>query len=61
MAQPGHLRNQIAWGRLSDDVLQGLSDPSPGPNAPHIEIYWSQISENIPETNGQVPEPPDGQ
>lgn len=64
MAQPGPLKNQIVWVRLSDNVpafsRDGFYDPSPGPNSPHIEIYSSQISTDVPATDGQVPLPTDG-
>lgn len=65
LRQPGNLRNQIAWVRLPDDATpftqEGFSDPSPGPNSPHIEIYWAAVSTSLPNENGQVPTPPAGQ
>ncbi|KXN87045.1 Glucose dehydrogenase [FAD, quinone] [Leucoagaricus sp. SymC.cos] len=63
MASTGHLRNQITWVRLPDEAppfsQQGFYDPSPGKTAPHIEIYTTQISKHVPETNGEVAIPPD--
>ncbi|KAJ3558042.1 hypothetical protein NP233_g11591 [Leucocoprinus birnbaumii] len=62
LALPVHLRNHIAWIRLPEDAppfqADGFNDPSPGQNAPHIELYASQISTTTPVTNGQVPTPP---
>ncbi|KXN84009.1 Choline dehydrogenase, mitochondrial [Leucoagaricus sp. SymC.cos] len=61
---PGHLKNQILGIRLPDNVVpfsqHGFHDPSPGPTAPHIELYHSQISHSTPATiGGTVPIPPD--
>ncbi|KXN87046.1 Glucose dehydrogenase [FAD, quinone] [Leucoagaricus sp. SymC.cos] len=63
MTSAGHLRNQITWVRLPEDAppftQKGFPNPSPGKTAPHIEIYTSQISTHIPETNGELTVPPD--
>ncbi|KXN87041.1 Choline dehydrogenase, mitochondrial [Leucoagaricus sp. SymC.cos] len=63
LAFPGPLENQIAFVRLPDTAPpfseQGFKDPSPGPTAPHIEIYTAQVTKNVPEWNGQAIVPPD--
>jgi len=50
------------WIRLSDDAPPfseyGFSDPSPGHNSPHIEIYTVQISNSTPQSNALIPAPP---
>ncbi|KXN87042.1 Pyridoxine 4-oxidase [Leucoagaricus sp. SymC.cos] len=60
---PGHLKNQIIAVRLPDDAppfsQYGFDDPTPGPTAPHLEIYHSAITQNLPNPNGQVPIPPE--
>ena len=62
LAMPGHLKNQIIWIRLPDDAPPfseyGFSDPSPGHNSSHIEIYTVQISTSTPQNNALVPAPP---
>lgn len=64
LALPIHLKNQVIWIRLPDDAPPfsegGFVDPSPGPNAPHIEVYATQISTTLPTSNiSQIPPPPD--
>lgn len=62
---PGHLKNQVTWIRLPADSppfsKYGFSDPSPGPDSPHIEIYTSQISTSTPTIDELVPATPDCQ
>ncbi|KXN84005.1 Glucose dehydrogenase [FAD, quinone] [Leucoagaricus sp. SymC.cos] len=61
---PGHLKNQVLGVRLPDNATlfsqDGFKDPSPGPTAPHLEMYHSQISNKTPATiGGAVPLPPE--
>jgi hypothetical protein len=64
MGLPGHL-NQVIWVRLPNDAApfsqDGFADPSPGNNAPHIEMFYSQISTHLLVTGGDVPLPPESQ
>jgi hypothetical protein len=59
MVMPGPLKNQIVWVRLPDDSApfsqDGFIDPSPGKNAPHLEVYTAQISTTPFPVNGQLP------
>lgn len=60
LVMPGPLKNQIVWVRLPEDSPaftppHKFKDPSPGKNAPHIEVYTNQISATPFPVDGQLP------
>ncbi|KAJ3558043.1 hypothetical protein NP233_g11590 [Leucocoprinus birnbaumii] len=60
LVMPGPLKNQIVWVHLSEDspafsAPYNYPDPSPGKNAPHIEVYTNQISATPFPVTGQIP------
>jgi len=64
LSLPGHL-NHIIYVRFPDDAApfsqNNFTDPSPGKNSPHIEMVYSQISSQLPQTAIDFPPPPPGE
>jgi len=64
LSLPGHL-NHIIYVRFPDDAppfsQNNFTDPSPGKNSPHIEMVYSQISSQLPQTAIDFPAPPPGE
>lgn len=64
MVLPDHLNN-IVYIRFPDDAPPfsqfGFPDPSAGPNSPHAEFVYTQISARAPATVVDVPMPPPGE
>ncbi|KAJ3562420.1 hypothetical protein NP233_g9585 [Leucocoprinus birnbaumii] len=63
LSLPGHL-NHIVYVRFPDNSSlfnqDGFTDPTPGKGSPHIEMVYSQISAQLPQTAIDFPPPPPG-